>query len=97
MGTRRRIIKTELDRESRVTWRVAKALAADGDICCGVIEAQRVDGFKSRNFPSSSKCFLQVHQRASWLLHYRDSQFHVLYVFPRKPIGRKKESLEVLS
>lgn len=39
MGTRRRIIKTELDRESRVIWRVAKALAADGDICCGVIEA----------------------------------------------------------
>lgn len=58
MGTRRRIIKTELDRESRVTWRVAKALAADGDICCGVIEAQRVDGFKSRNIPSGRNLLL---------------------------------------
>lgn len=58
MGTRRRIIKTELDRESRVTWRIAKALAADGDICCGVIEAPRVDGFKSRNMPSGSNLLL---------------------------------------
>lgn len=58
MGTRRRIIKTELDRESRVTWRVAKVLAADGDICCGVIEAPRVDGFKSRNMPSGSNYLL---------------------------------------
>lgn len=58
MGTRRRIIKTELDRESRVIWRVAKALAADGDICCGVIEAPRVDIFKSRNMPSGSNLLL---------------------------------------
>lgn len=80
MGTRRRIIKTELDRESRVIWRVAKALAADGDICCGVIEAPRVYIFKSRNMPSGLTCYLLVHHNwSSWLLHFWESQCHVRF------------------
>lgn len=93
MGTRRRIIKTELDREGRVIWRVAKALAADGDICCGIIEAPRVDAFKSRNMPSGTNRFIKTGPRGYCTIGIHS----VMYIFPRKPIGRKKESLENLS
>lgn len=47
MGMWKRIIKTELERESRAVWRGAKALAADRDIWRGVVETPRLDGFKS--------------------------------------------------